>query len=144
DVLVQVGKIEPRSLFKKRRQSGVKLFWNILTRRVEVAGGLFLHLYRADFNPRSRSIFKFRVSLPLRFRGGEIPSVATGCSAHLVLSGRLDILVHAKEVVRVVLALHLGEAIVIRAIGGAHTISFVGGEEIDVCAAAGERRRGIE
>ena len=58
--------------------------------------------------------------------------------------GWLDILVHAEEVVRIVLALHLGEAIVVRAVGGAHAIALVGGEEIDVDAAAGEGRRGLE
>ncbi len=52
--------------------------------------------------------------------GSGTPSATTGCRAHLALSGRLYILAHAKEVVRVVLALHLGETIVVRAIGGAH------------------------
>ena len=53
-------------------------------------------------------------------------------------------MVQPKEVVWVVLALHLGEAIVVRTVGGAYAISFVVGEEIDVNAATGEGGRGIE
>ncbi len=53
---------------------------------------------------------------------------------HHVLSGRLDILVHAKQVLRVVLSLHLGEAIEVRAVGSAPAIALIGGEEIDVDA----------
>src|SRR5437867_7908275 len=65
-----------------------------------------------------------RASAPLQAVAAQ-PSGATGLGAQLVLSGRLDVLVHAKEVVRVVCALHLGEAIVVRTVGGAHAIAFV-------------------
>jgi hypothetical protein len=63
---------------------------------------------------------------------------------HPVFSARLDILIHAEQVFRVVLALHLGETMVVRAVGGGHAIGLVGGKEIDVDAAAGEGGRGIE
>ena len=42
------------------------------------------------------------------------------------LSGRLDILVHAKRLSGSYLRFTLGEAIVVQAIGGAHAIAFVG------------------
>ena len=56
----------------------------------------------------------------------------------------LDILVHAKKIARVVDALHPGQAIVVLAVGSAHAITLVGGEEINVHASAREGRRGIE
>ena len=47
-----------------------------------------------------------------------------------------------EQVVRVVLALHLGEAIVVRAIGGAHAIAFVGdGDMVGVAKALSDTAR---
>ena len=64
--------------------------------------------------------------------------------SHNILLRRRNILVHSKEVVRVIQTLHMSEAIIVRAVGGSNTIALVGGEEIDVDAASRERRRGIE
>jgi len=55
-----------------------------------------------------------------------------------------DILVHAKEIVGGVLALNLGDEIVVQFVCGAHAIAFVGTEEIDVYAAAGKGREALE
>lgn len=59
-------------------------------------------------------------------------------------SSRADVLVHAEHVLRVVLALDLCQAIVVRAVRGADTVALVGGEEVHVHAAAGIGRRGLE
>src|SRR5258708_40066545 len=83
------------------------------------------HLLRMSMNGASATTTATRAPM-LRFSGGGMLSAATGCWVQLVLSGRLDILVHAKQIVRVVPALHLGEASVARAIGRAHAIAFVG------------------
>ena len=55
-----------------------------------------------------------------------------------------DILVHAKEIVGGVLALNLGDEIVVQFVCGAHAIAFVGTEEIDVYAAVGKGREALK
>ncbi len=63
-----------------------------------------------------------------------LPELVRPC----LLSSRLDILIHTEEVARVVLALHLGKAIIVRPVGGAYANPLVGGEEINVDAATCE------
>jgi len=72
----------------------------------------------------------------VQFSGGGMLCASTVKSHNL--SSRLDVLVHAKEVVRVVFAFHLGKAIVVRAVGGAYANTLVGSEEIDIDAATRE------
>ena len=55
-------------------------------------------------------------------RRSSTTSKVTSTPTHHVFSARFDILVHGEQVVRIVLALHLGETIVVRAVGGAHAI----------------------
>ncbi len=51
-----------------------------------------------------------------------------------------DILIQAEQIFRIIYPLYLTETIMVRAIGSAYAIGFVGGKEIDVNAAAGKWR----
>lgn len=62
----------------------------------------------------------------------------------IALSCRADVLVNAEEIGGVIFALYLGEANVVLTVGGAYSVAFIIGEEIDVNAAAGEGGRGME
>src|SRR5262245_14198960 len=59
-------------------------------------------------------------------------------------SGRLNVLVHEEQVVRVVPALHAGETRVVRTVRGVDALRLVGRQEVDVDAAGRERRGGVE
>ena len=62
---------------------------------------------------------------------------------HDILGWR-DILIDAKKIFRVVLPLHLREALVVYTVSIAHTLALIGGKEIDIHTATGEGGCGIE
>jgi hypothetical protein len=49
-----------------------------------------------------------------------------------------NVLIDSKKIVRIVLLLNLGEAIVVQAIGEAYTAAFIGREKIDIDSVARE------